>query len=55
MVMLGWERRRMVSMVWRGRGVVRIVGVRRGHHPTRHTCEGKPHMSVEISSSCTLH
>ena len=49
--MWGWERRRMVSM-WRGRGVVRIVGVRMGHHPTRHTCEGKPH---ELGDTTCLH
>ena len=46
MVTLG--RRRMVSM-WRGRRVVRIVGMRRGHHWTRYTCEGK-HMRRR---SCT--
>ena len=46
MVTLG--RRRMVSM-WRGRRIVRIVGMRRGHHWTRYTCEGK-HMRRR---SCT--
>ena len=48
--MWGWERR-TVSM-WRGRRIVRIGGVRRGHHPTRHTCEGKPH---ELRDPIYLH
>ena len=42
--MLG--RRRVVRM-WRRRRIARIMGVRRGHHRTRHTCEGE-HMSPEI-------